>query len=93
MELKWKGVKTQSVLIAPKTNRKFDAVFFYESNPHVVHIGINPFLVDLSSHFKQLEGINIFELNYVVYSDNFATIRCTYLLEVRQNLSQHKDVE
>jgi hypothetical protein len=78
------------VLIPPKTNRKFYAIFFYESNPHVVHIGINPFLVDLSSHFKQLEGINIFELNYVVYSDNFSTIRCTYILEVGQNIGQTK---
>jgi hypothetical protein len=88
VELKWKGMKTQGVLIPPKTNRKFDAIFFYENNPHIVHIGINPFLVDLSSHFKQLEGTNTFELNYVVYSENFATIRCTYILEVGQNLNQ-----
>ena len=56
----------------------------------MLYIGVNPFLVDLSSYSKQLEGINTYELNYVVYSDNFSTIRCTYILEVGQNLSQTK---
>jgi hypothetical protein len=44
VELKWKGMKTQGALIPPKMNRKFDAVFFYENNPSLIHIGVMLYL-------------------------------------------------
>jgi hypothetical protein len=88
VELKWNGMRTQSVLIPPNMIRKIDAVFFYENNPHVVHVGVNPFLVDSSSHFKQLEGVKTFHLNFVVYSDNFFPIRSSYVLKVGQTINQ-----
>lgn len=88
IELKWKGMKTQSVLIPPKTDRKFDAVYIYENIPQTAYVGINPFLVDLSSYLETLEGVEIFELNYVVYSDNFQPIRSTYILELKEDLNE-----
>ena len=33
VELKWKGVTTQGVLIAPETQRNIDAVFIFEDDP------------------------------------------------------------
>jgi hypothetical protein len=88
VELKWNGVTTQSVLIPPQMSRKFDAVFFYENNPHVVHIGLNPFLIDSSRLFKRLEGTKMVHLNFVVYSTDFSTIRATYILKIGNTLSQ-----
>jgi hypothetical protein len=54
--------------------------------PDAIHIGVNPYLVDLSSYSETLEGVNTFELNFVVYSDNFSAIRSAYILEVGQAL-------
>ena len=88
VELKWKGMKTQSVLIPPDTCRKFDAVFIYENAPHVVYVGVNTHLVDFSGYSEKLNGIGIYELNYAEYSDNFPPIRSTYILEVNQELSK-----
>jgi hypothetical protein len=88
VELKWKGMTTQSVLIPPNTNRKFDALFLYENLPHLPHVGVNSFLVDLSDYSFKLRGVGTYELEYIVYSDNFPAIRSTYVLEVDQELSK-----
>jgi hypothetical protein len=88
VELKWKGVITQSVLIPPNTDRKFDALFIYENLPHTPYIGVNSFLVDLSDYSLKLKGPESYELNYTVYSDNFPAIRSTYILEVERDLSK-----
>jgi hypothetical protein len=88
VELKWRGMSTQSVLIPPKKNRKIDAVFFFENNPHLAYIGINKTLSDLSSHLKRLEGTKIFHLNFVVYSDNFPAIRSTYVLRIGERIDE-----
>jgi hypothetical protein len=88
VELKWKGMITQSVLIPPNTNRKFDALFLYDNLPHLPHIGVNSFLADLSDYSFKLRGVGSYELDYIVYSDNFPAIRSTYVLEVDQELSK-----
>ena len=88
VELKWKGMMTQSVLIPPNTNREFDALFLYDNLPCLPHIGVNSFLVDLTDYSFKLRGVGSYELNFIVYSDNFPAIRSTYVLEVGQELSK-----
>ena len=88
VELKWKGMIAQSMLIPPKMSRKIDAVFFFENNPHLAHIGINPSLSDLSTHYIRLEGVKTFHLHLVVYSDNFSAIRSSYVLKIGNRLSE-----
>src|SRR5690348_3669727 len=68
IELKWRGVTTQSTLIPPKTGRKFDAVYVYENSPRTVHLGINDSLVDYSGYHTTLNGPGLFELNFAIYT-------------------------
>jgi hypothetical protein len=72
IELKWKGVTTQGVLIAPDTPRKIDAIFIYEDHPSIAYAGTNYTLIDYSEYDIKIEGPGIFELNFVIYSDNFS---------------------
>ncbi len=81
VELKWKGVTTQGVLIAPHTQRNFDAVFIFEENPSVAYAGTNYTLVDYSDYDIKIDGPGIFELDFVVYSDNFSPITESFVLE------------
>jgi len=88
VELKWEGMKTRSVLVPPRMVRRIDAVYVYEANPKLVHVGINHFLVDSSNLLKQLDKANEFHLTFVVYSDNFSPIKTTYVLKMGQAIDQ-----
>jgi hypothetical protein len=79
VELKWKGVTTPGVLISSDTQRNIDAVFIFEDDPTIAYAGTNYTLVDFSDYGIKIEGAGTFELNFVVYSDNFSAIRESFI--------------
>jgi hypothetical protein len=56
--------------------------------PLIAYVGVNSFLVDYKGYSMMLEGNGTIELNYVVYSNNFPAIRCTYILEMSHELNK-----
>ncbi len=87
IELKWKGVITQGVLITPNTSRRIDAVFIYKDNPSLTYAGTNYTLIDFSDYDIRIEGPGTFELTFVVYSDNFSVLRESFVLKLGTGLN------
>lgn len=92
VEFKWKGVTTPRVAIPPKELRYLDAFHIYYDSQNMVHLAINPFLVDFSGYYElyTLKGRGIFELTYVVFSENFSPARATFSLHIGNQLNDIK---
>jgi hypothetical protein len=76
VELKWKALTPQSISIAPNSERRLDA-FHYSFSDGIIKLGINHFLVDnnvIPSQYE-LRTKGTYEIDYVIYSDNFSTSR------------------
>jgi len=88
VELKWRGVKIARASIPPKSDRKFDAFHVYHDQPLFAQLGINEFIADFSSYFDvySLTGPGIFDITYVVFSENFSASRGTFRLELTNSL-------
>lgn len=88
VELKWKGVTTSRVSIPPKHPRFFDAFNISRDSLNVVHLGINPFIVDYTGYINQytLGASSDYELTYIVFSDNFPPVKATFKLHVGNRL-------
>jgi hypothetical protein len=92
VELKWKGYKGLSASIPPQKSRYLDAFNIRLAMPKRINLGINVGAVDYTGFFQT----NILwqsydcDLDYVVFSDNFATVRQTFGLRVGSELD---DVE
>jgi len=76
VELKWKYLVPQSISIAPDSERRLDA-FHYSFSDSIIKLGINPFLVDnnLIPVQYQLRTQGTYEIDYVIFSDNFSAAR------------------
>jgi hypothetical protein len=92
VELKWRGVKTESVSIPPKSMRKLDAAYIKHAKPNIAVLGINRFLVDWGGYLEdyKIQGVGDYEIDYVVFSDNFAPAEATYKLHIAKNLQETK---
>lgn len=92
VEFKWKGVTTPRIAIPPKKSRYLDAFHIYYDSQNIVHLGINPFVVDFSGYYElyELKGHGAFELSYVVFSENLSPVRETFRLHIKNGLD---DVE
>ena len=89
VELKWKGVTREAVAIAPKSFRFLDAFHVNYSNPTLVNLGLNPFIIDWTGYIQeyQIRGPGDFELDYVVFSEDFSPASAKFRLHVRQQIS------
>lgn len=95
VEFKWKGVNTSRGAIPPKQLRYLDAFHIYYDSQNIVHLGINPFLVDFSGYYElyTLKGPSTFDLTYVVFSENFSPARATFRLHIGTHLDDIKFYE
>lgn len=92
VEFKWKGVTTPRITIPPKKFRYLDAFHIFYDSQNIVHLGINPFLVDFSGYYEiyTLQNPTDCQLTYVVFSENFPPARATFKLRIGKRLD---DVE
>ena len=92
VEFKWKGVKTSRVTIPPKEIRNLDAFYIYYDSQNIVHLGINPFVIDFTGFYElyEVRGPGTFELTYVVFSENFSPERATFKLQIKNQLDDIK---
>ena len=88
VEFKWKGVNSPRVAIPPKEFRYLDAFHVYYDSQNIVHLGINPFVVDFSGYYElyKLRGPGTFELTYIVFSENFSPAKATFKLQIGEQL-------
>jgi len=92
IELKWKGISTVGVSIAPKSFRYLDAFHVNYSNPTTANLGLNPFIVDWQGYVQdyQIIGQGDYEIDFVVFSDDFSPIRARFRLHIG---AQTQDIE
>jgi hypothetical protein len=88
VEFKWQPMRTKSVSISPHQSRNFDAFFVEIRTPNVVHLGINPFLLDFTGYYFPyiLNRPGEYELEYVLTSQEFQTLRRIFSLHIGTNL-------
>jgi hypothetical protein len=88
VELKWKGVKINEVTIPAKEYRNLDAFYIVHVSPSTVYLSINQFLVDFTGYYHNymIEGPGTYELEYVIYSSNFASSTATFVLSIGKRL-------
>jgi hypothetical protein len=84
VELKWKGVIKETVSIISRTFRYLDALHINFSNPTVAYLGLNPFIVDWTGYQNayQINGIGDYEIDYVVFSEDFSPARAKFKLHL-----------
>jgi hypothetical protein len=88
VEFKWEPMKTKSVTILPKQTRAFDAFFVEKHLPNVIHLAINPFLVDFSGIYLPyiITGPGKYELEYTMVSPEFGSLLHRFYLHIGTNL-------
>jgi hypothetical protein len=88
VEFKWQGMKTKSVKILPNQTRCFDAFFVEKHIPNIIHLGINPFLLDFSGFYQpyNITGPGEYELEFELDSREFQSLRITFSLHIGTNL-------
>ena len=88
VELKWKGYTGLSVSIPPQKSRYLDAFHIKHVLPKTISIGINPFAVDYTGYLQAYTLWQAYDcdLDYVIFSDNFPTIRQTFRLKMGNKL-------
>ena len=88
VEFKWKGVRSQEIIIPPEGERYIDAFYMVQdeidniTHANYVHLGINENLVDYSGYLEQYtlnEGSN-YELTFRLISSTFPGIQETFIL-------------
>ena len=89
VELKWKGVITVGVTIPPKSQRHLDAFHINYSMPNTARLGLNAHIVDFSGYANeyQISGTGDYQIDYVVFSENFAPVRAKFKLHIGTNLA------
>jgi hypothetical protein len=91
IELKWAYVRAPSVMIPPRSSRSVDAFHVYPNDPSEIFLGINTFLTDYETKSQHtLKGPGKFEVNFIVHSSDFPSVRDTLLLEIGTKLDDIK---
>jgi len=88
VELKWKGIRTIGVSIPPKSSRYLDAFHINNSNPTIANLGLNPFITDWQGYVQdyQIVGSGDYEVDYVVFSEDFSPARAKFLLHLDKQI-------
>jgi len=86
VEIKWAAYTLPNANIPPGTVRAFDAFFIIHDRPEKLNIS-NMFTDAPSFVFPQIEGKGLYELQYVVVSDNFPAARGTFKLNLSGSLN------
>jgi len=82
IELKWEGMKTESVTILPNDKRRFDAMYLEVPQYPLINFGVNEFLIDypgLTTSYK-LNAPGKYELVFEIISREFSPIKARFLL-------------
>ncbi|MCW4046114.1 MAG: hypothetical protein NWE99_00920 [Candidatus Bathyarchaeota archaeon] len=89
VELKWKGVITTGVSIPPKSQRHVDAFHVNYNQPSTAMLGLNTHITDFSGYGTeyQVSGTGDHQIDYVVFSDNFAPARARFKLHIGTNVT------
>lgn len=85
IEIKWAAYTLPNANIPAGTVRQFDAFFTIHDFPEKLNIS-NMFTDAPSFVFPQIEGKGLYELRYVVVSDNFPAARGTFRLNLGSSL-------
>jgi hypothetical protein len=88
VEFKWQAMKTESVMILPNQARYFDALFVEKHIPNIVHLGINPCLLDFSGFYQPyiIAAPGDYELEFELTSREFQSLRTKFRLHIGTNL-------
>lgn len=88
VELKWKGMRTLGVAIAPKLSRYLDAFHINFHTPNIVNLGLNPFVIDWEGYIRdyQIIGEGNYEIDYVVFSEEFSPARAKFKLHLDKQI-------
>ena len=85
IEIKWAGYTLPNAHILPRTVREFDAFYIIHEQPE--KLNISTMFTDAPSYvLPQIQGKGLYELQYVVYSDNFPTAHGTFKLDLNSSL-------
>jgi len=82
-ELKWAGYISPNALIPSGSYRKLDAFWLDKSNPTALNFNI---FTDYSGYNRVISGPGIFDLSYMVVSDNFHILE--FILRVNIGITQ-----
>ena len=85
-ELKWKGLIAHQVNIPPKKSRKLDAFHIYMDNTCEIVLGVNPYFFDSTAIPEQytLKGNGVYEVTYMIYSDEFLPVKKKLTLTINE---------
>jgi hypothetical protein len=86
IEIKWAAYTLPNANIPPGTVREFDAFFIAHGVPEKLNIS-NMFTDAPSYVFPKIEGKGLYQLQYVVVSDNFPAARGTFKLNLSGSLN------
>lgn len=91
VELKWKGIMSQSIYIAPEDERLLDA-FWYPLQNNIIFLGYNPILVDFTEIPNQykLTTLGTYDIDYVIYSDNFSPVKSRLRVHKTRNYNHYR---
>jgi len=82
VELKWKGVSLPQVFIPPLHTRYLDAFHILRSSEEVIHLPLNPFIIDYSGYAATLRPSGPVDLTYAVFSEGFPSAKATFRLQL-----------
>jgi hypothetical protein len=86
IEFKWAGVQFPNVAIAAQSERAFDAFWIQRRLPIEVHFNTFTDSSDFYPRFPRKTGA--YELTYLVTSENFASARAIFRLELQPELDR-----
>ena len=81
-ELKWAGYTFPFAAIMPDSKRELDAFYVKDKDPKTLHFSC---FSDTSYHMRPIEGPGVFELRYVVVSDNFPLADAIFTVNIHHN--------
>ena len=84
LDFKWKGVRTPRVSIPAKKSRYLDAFNILHNSQETANLAVNYDIIDYTGYYKDytLTGPGTFELDFVVFSDNFSPVHTSFILEL-----------
>jgi len=84
VELKWKGITTIGVSVAPRSFRYLDAFHINIHDQTTANLGLNPHVTDWQGYMQdyQVVGPGDYELDYVVFSEDFSPARTKFRLHI-----------
>jgi hypothetical protein len=91
--LKWEESNETKLTVPQDSYKQFDAIVTSEERPSIAFLGLNWFNIGFPGPNKEqytLEGPGEFELNFVVYSDNFPNVSGKYLLHLGDKIEDAK---